>query len=108
MYRDQVKRTANSDNTSLKDMLTMGSMGLAGEAGEVTDLIKKHVFHGKELSRDLLVKELGDVRWYMEYLMIATGISMEEVEAKNVEKLTKRYPEGFSYKAANERKDENV
>lgn len=98
-YREEVLRTAGSSD------LAMGALGLAGETGELVDIIKKHLYHGKALDRTDLVKELGDIRWYLEYLMIATGVTMEEVEATNVAKLRKRYPEGFSFKAAAEKAD---
>lgn len=105
-YRDEVMRTANDKNSSFLGQLGMGGMGLAGEAGEVCDLLKKVIFHEKDLDREKLVKELGDVRWYMEYLMIITDITMDEVEKKNVAKLRERYPEGFNKAASEARVDE--
>ena len=105
-YREEVLRTANEGNSSWLGKLGMGGMGLAGEAGEVCDLLKKTIFHNKDLDREELVKELGDLRWYMEYLMIVTDITMEEVEQRNVEKLRARYPDGFTTQASIERKDE--
>lgn len=107
-YRDEVLRTAgvSLEKDSFRDQLLLGATGLAGEGGEVVDLIKKHVFHGKPLDKENLIMELGDVRWYLEYLMLANGISMEEVEAVNIAKLRKRYPDGFNKADAQERKDE--
>lgn len=90
-YRDAVLRTAGS-----RGNITMGLMGLAGETGEVADEMKKVLFHGKTFDRDKILKELGDVRWYLEYLADAWGFSMEEIEAKNIEKLAARYPNGFT------------
>lgn len=109
-YRQEVMRTAgvSIENDSKKDQLLLGATGLAGEGGEVVDLIKKHVFHGKDLNRESLVKELGDVRWYLEYLMISNDITMQEVEDTNVKKLRARYPDGFNTTDANARKDEVV
>jgi NTP pyrophosphatase (non-canonical NTP hydrolase) len=109
-YREEVMRTAgvSLENDSFRDQLLLGATGLAGEGGEVVDLIKKHVFHGKELKREDLIKELGDVRWYMEYLMLANKVTIQEVEAANVAKLRARYPDGFNHKDANERKDEKT
>lgn len=101
-YREEVLRTAGSTD------LAMGALGLAGETGEVVDLLKKHLYHGKPLDRIKLVKELGDVRWYMEYLMAATNVTMEEVEATNVTKLRIRFPEGFSFQAAAAKADERA
>lgn len=54
-------------------LLNLGAMGLAGEAGEVADLLKKVLFHDRELDRDKLIQELGDVRWYLECLCYANG-----------------------------------
>lgn len=90
-YRNAVMRTAGT----LRDA-TMGTLGLVGEAGEVADEHKKVVFHGKTFDRDKTLKELGDVRWYLEYLADCYGFTMEEIEHANVEKLHKRYPEGFT------------
>lgn len=101
-YRDEVLRTAAEH----PDMLGLGGMGLAGEAGEVVDLIKKTVYHGVPLDKEKLIKELGDVRWYFEVLCYCVGTTMEEVENINVEKLRKRYPDGFTTQASIERKDQ--
>lgn len=92
-YRDSVKRTLS--HVGGQQPLTNGALGLCGETGEVADIIKKHVFHGKPLDREHLIEELGDVRWYMELLCMALNTTLEEVEAKNTEKLQKRYPNGF-------------
>jgi len=106
-YTKAVLRTANLDlETSLEQRLSMGAMGLSGETGEVIDLIKKIVFHKKPLDKDKLVLELGDVFWYLEYLCLSLGINSEDVKTANIEKLNKRYPEGFTYEAANSKREE--
>ena len=56
----------------------------------------KHLFHGHELDRDALIKELGDVAWYLAEAATALDIDLSEVFERNIEKLKKRYPEGFS------------
>lgn len=94
-YREEVLRTCNATLTR-EECLTNASLGLAGESGEVADLIKKHVFHKHPLDRDKLIKEIGDIRWYLELMSHLAGVSMEEVERINIEKLRKRYPSGFS------------
>lgn len=91
-YRKQVLRTALIENTNSRDALLMGAMGLAGETGEVVDALKKQIFHGKLQDRLTLLNELGDVRWYLEYLLIALDSSIEEIEKLNIEKLLARYP----------------
>lgn len=101
-YREEVLRTCPGfKSDSLREKLNLGVLGLAGESGEVVDVVKKHLFHGQELNREKLIKEMGDVRWYLEYMCAALGITIEDVETTNVEKLRARYPEGFSFGAAN-------
>lgn len=78
-----------------KQMLINGVMGLCGEAGESIDIVKKHLFHGHELKREKLLEELGDVAWYLAETCTALGVELESVLGANVEKLKKRYPEGF-------------
>lgn len=80
--------------------LLNGALGITGEAGEVADMIKKHVFHGHGLDTDALVKEIGDVCWYVALLCTAIGVDMASVMEKNIEKLKTRYPEGFSSEAS--------
>lgn len=72
------------------------SMGLAGETGEVVDYLKKCVFHGHDLDKEKLTKELGDVLWYLARIADDCSISLEQVMIENIEKLKRRYPEGFS------------
>jgi NTP pyrophosphatase (non-canonical NTP hydrolase) len=85
--------------------LTTFALGIAGEAGEVADLVKKHVGHGHPLDREKLAKELGDVLWYVAGLATEIGVSLESVARGNLEKLAKRYPNGFSPEASMARVD---
>jgi NTP pyrophosphatase (non-canonical NTP hydrolase) len=71
-------------------------MGLAGEAGEVIDLMKKHLYHGHDLRLDEVQEELGDVLWYVAGLCEVLGLEMSKVAESNILKLQSRYPEGFS------------
>ena len=79
-----------------KDVLINGVMGLCGEAGEAIDIVKKHLAQGHELDKDALIKELGDVAWYLAETAHALGVPLEEVCSRNIEKLRGRFPEGFS------------
>ena len=83
---------------SKKDVLINGVMGLCGESGEAIDIVKKHLAQGHDLNREALIKELGDIAWYLAETATALDISLDEVFARNIEKLKKRYPEGFSTK----------
>ena len=78
-----------------KNLLLNGVMGLNGEAGECIDLVKKHLFQGHELDCDALLDELGDVLWYAAITCESIGITLDDVMAHNVNKLRKRYPDGF-------------
>lgn len=86
-------------------LLLKNALGLAGEAGETVELIKKVVFHGRELDKEKLTKELGDVLWYLSQLAAAAGIEMSDVGITNVEKLLARYPDGYSHAASAARAD---
>lgn len=80
-----------------------GCLGLAGESGEVLDIIKKWVFHEKELDKDHLKKEIGDVMWYVAMLCESFDFNIDEILKINVCKLKSRYPDGFDTEKANHR-----
>lgn len=87
-------------------MLVWNAIGLAGEAGEVCDLVKKGVFHQHGIDREKLIKELGDVCWYTAALCSKLGVSLSEVMERNIEKLQQRYPDGYSSAASLARIDQ--
>ena len=103
-YQDLALRTMNPDLTK-QEMLINSMMGLCGESGEAIDLVKKHLFHGHELDKDKLAKELGDIAWYLAEAAQAIGVPLEEILRANIEKLKKRYPEGFEAKRSVHRKE---
>ncbi|MCL4349846.1 MAG: nucleoside triphosphate pyrophosphohydrolase family protein [Candidatus Thermoplasmatota archaeon] len=81
------------------------SMGLAGESGEVVDILKKILFHGHPIEKEKLLKELGDILWYLDAIASSLGSSLNEIAELNVEKLKKRYPDGFSEEKSINRKE---
>ncbi len=93
-YQKLAMQTLNKD-IKKEDILINAGMGLCGESGEFIDLIKKHLFQGHNLNKDDLIKELGDVAWYLAEGAYALDIDLEEVLIKNIEKLKKRFPNGF-------------
>lgn len=93
-YDREAARTRNTD-TPPQQRATNAALGLAGEAGEVADLIKKNVFHGRPLDVPDLLAELGDVLWYLSWLADLHGSSLEEVASRNIDKLRRRHPDGF-------------
>lgn len=94
-YQKLAMTTLNPD-LDKKDVLINGVMGLCGESGEVIDIVKKHLAQGHELDKEKIIKELGDVAWYMAEIATVLDVELEDVLVQNIEKLKKRYPEGFS------------
>lgn len=80
--------------------LALAAMGISGEAGEVSEIVKKHLFHDVPLDIENLEKELGDVLWYIMYMADILGLSLEKIALTNNSKLAIRYPNGWSPEAA--------
>ena len=81
---------------NIERLMTAG-VGINAEGGEFLEIIKKMVFQGKpwnQDNKDHLIIELGDLMWYVAQACMALGVSIDEVIAKNVTKLEKRYPGG--------------
>ena len=79
-----------------KDVLINGVMGLCGESGEAIDIVKKFLAQGHELDKEHLAKELGDIAWYLAETATAIGFDLEDIFQMNIDKLKKRYPQGFN------------
>ena len=93
-YQTKALRTLNPE-LNHKDILINGVMGLCGESGEAIDIVKKHLAQGHALDKEKLAKELGDIAWYLAETAYAIGYDLEEIFQMNINKLEKRYPEGF-------------
>ena len=104
-YQASARRTVPSD-AARTELIANFALGLVCEAGEAGDVIKKHLFHHHGLDRDDLVKELGDVLWYLSNVAGMFDITLEEVAQTNIDKLKKRYPDGFSARDSVSRVDE--
>lgn len=89
------------DNEAVKNYC----FGLIGETGEFVDLIKKALYHGHPLDDEKAMKELGDVLHYLSGLCTMLGFSLEHVATMNLDKLSKRYPVGFSVEDSKKRVD---
>ena len=94
-YQRLAMRTLNP-KLSRKDVLINGVMGLCGEAGEAIDIVKKHLAQGHDLDREALIRELGDVAWYLAETAYALDVPLEDVLQRNIDKLKARYPQGFA------------
>lgn len=96
-YQSEALRTAGNMG------LALWALGIVGEAGEVADHVKKVLGHGHAMDRDKLVKELGDVLWYLAALSNHIGVPLNEVATANVDKLRERYPDGFNQERSRNR-----
>lgn len=76
--------------------LVANSLGVAGEAGEFANKVKKQIFHEHGFDREVLLDELGDVLFYVGELANTIEVSFQDIVDHNAAKLNKRYPEGFS------------
>lgn len=93
-YQALAMTTLNPE-LSKKDVLINSVMGLCGESGEAIDIVKKWLAQGHALDKEHLMKELGDIAWYLAEAATALDLSLEDVLQANIDKLKKRYPDGF-------------
>ena len=103
-YQKLAMTTLNPE-LSPKEVLINGVMGLCGESGEAIDIVKKHISQGHELDKEKLVKELGDIAWYLAETAYALGVDLEEVLELNIQKFKNRYPDGFTTENSVNRKE---
>lgn len=94
-YQTLAMTTLNPE-LSKRDVLINSVMGLCGESGEAIDIVKKWMAHGHELDQEHLAKELGDIAWYLAEAATALDMDLEDILQANLDKLKKRYPDGFS------------
>ena len=104
IFQREARRSLR-DDLPYEAMCSNMCMGLAGEMGEVIDIMKKHIYQGKELDITDVIEEVGDVLWYIANFCNVNNITMDECMESNIKKLRKRFPNGFTVKDANERKD---
>lgn len=86
--------------------LAIFGLGVAGEAGEVADLLKKYLGHGEKLDLVELTKELGDVLWYVTAIGLSVGVRLDDVMLANIAKLRARHPNGFTHATAQAKAEE--
>lgn len=94
-YQKEAMKLLNPELDN-KDVLINGAMGLCGESGEVIDIVKKWLAQGHQLDKERMKSELGDVAWYLAETATALDVSLEQIFQANLDKLHKRYPQGFS------------
>lgn len=106
-YQNLAMRTLNK-NLNKKDILLNGVMGLCGESGEVIDIVKKHLAHGHDLDKEHMIKELGDVAWYLAETAYALDVKLEDIFQGNINKLKSRYPDGFDTEKSLHRAENDI
>lgn len=89
-YQQLAQRTSNTNLSSSK--IENGLLGLAGEVGELCDHYKKYMYQGHSLDRAHMIREAGDVAWYLAELASGLGCTLDEIFQANIDKLEKRYP----------------
>jgi NTP pyrophosphatase (non-canonical NTP hydrolase) len=78
-------------------LLMTAAIGLSSESGEFIEIVKKAVFQGKPLDKDVqfhLKRELGDIMWYVANACRALDLTLDDIISENVDKLKSRYPGG--------------
>ena len=91
-----------------KDVLINSVMGLCGESGEAIDIVKKWLAQGHALDKEHLAKELGDIAWYLAEAATALDLSLGDILQANLDKLEKRYPNGFETRRSLSRAAEDL
>lgn len=97
-YQDLCKETAKKFETPEKEILVWG-LGIAGEAGDVAGCIKKTFAHDND-QKEGIKENIGDVLWYATMICNFFGWDLEEMLKENIEKLKRRYPNGFAVENA--------
>ncbi|MGQ3740244.1 nucleoside triphosphate pyrophosphohydrolase family protein [Bacillus sp. FDAARGOS_1420] len=114
-YQEAALRTRNTNNDFGGHVLN-AALGITGEAGEASDIVKKAIFHGygfapahcpgeEEGNTHKLALELGYLLYYISIRSHEIGYTLEDIVQMNISKLVTRYPNGFSREASQKRVD---
>ena len=101
----RLDKFANFKPTAKQCELLHAAIGLAGEAGELLDAVRKHAFDGQPLDEDNVIEELGDLCFYLESACQAIKMKRDDIEELNMAKLFERYKDGYSDQQAQDRAD---
>ena len=108
IYQLDVLKYAPDHHDYLQNVI-YAALGMCGEAGEASELIKKYAYHGHTIDTEHLARELGDVLWYVSYIAHLFGYPLGKIMAMNQEKLAKRYPDGkFDAERSKNRKEGDI
>lgn len=104
-YQELAQRTSNT--TAKSDKLENALLGLSGEVGELCDHYKKYMYQGHDIDYDHMIEEAGDVMWYLAELAEALNTTLETIAERNIEKLARRYPDGFDPERSMHREEQH-
>ena len=93
-----INRIRDLEETSEMHRLLTAAVGMSAEGGEFLEIVKKMIFQGKPYNEDNvrhLKIELGDILWYVAQACMALDISLDEITDMNIDKLSKRFPDGY-------------
>lgn len=96
MEFNEYQKAANRTLYGNEQVLTNCALGLAGESGQLIDLIQDYTFKGKDLDKEKMIDELEDVLWYLSQIAQWADVDFDDVAKANIETLNKRYPNGFT------------
>lgn len=106
-YQKLAMRTCNIPYDQKHDMMMHAVLALTSEAGEVSGIFQKK-YQGHTVDLEHLKEELGDCLWTIAEACTALDLSMEDVMQYNIDKLKKRYPDGFDPERSIHREEENT
>jgi len=101
-YQNKAYRTRDK-KLDREESIKKSLVSLAGEVGELSNTLKKHLWHGHWLDINEVEGELGDILWYLTDITTSLSLDLEDVAVQNIKKLRERYPNGFSEKDSIER-----
>ena len=105
-YQKLAARTINT-NLTIRQQCSHALHGMVGELGEIHSMFQK-TYQGHEINEEHLVKEIGDLLWFIAEFCTSINVSLDTVGETNIEKLKKRYPDGFEVDKSLNRKEGDV
>lgn len=105
-YQRKAGRTINA-GLMWFELIQHALHGLAGEVGEIHSIYQKQ-YQGHSIDDNHLKKELGDLMWFVAEFCTANGFDLDEIMELNIQKLMKRYPDGFEADRSLNREDGDI
>jgi len=110
-FIERLDTIGNNPTAISASLLMTAAIGMASESGEFSEIVKKLMFQGKHYNgevREHLIRELGDVLWYVANAATALDVDLEDVVQVNIDKLSARYPGGFEAFRSENREENDV